>query len=119
MSIAPGVFVRQILANPSVTKGKYAHVSTETLAFGEILKVWAEVTGHPTEYLETTKEAYLALWGPAGKEFADQLAFGEVVEPAIWDREYKVLTPEQLGITKEELEGMGLKKALEGLKDLL
>lgn len=119
MTVTPGVWVRQILANPSVSKGRYAHVAPETLSFGEILKVWSEVTGRPAEYIETTKESYAQLWGPPGKEFVDQLTFGEAVEPGVWDKEYKVLTPEQLGITKEELEGMGVRKALEGLKDHL
>jgi hypothetical protein len=35
MNITPGVWVRQILANPSVSQGKYASVAPETLSFTE------------------------------------------------------------------------------------
>ena len=115
MTVNPGIWVRQILANPSKTKGKYADVAPEILSFGEMLKIWSEVSGKDAEFIQCTAEEFTRLWGAAGDEMAQQLRFGEGVEG--WHAHVPFVTMEELGIGEEE--APGIRRTLEGLKDLL
>jgi hypothetical protein len=114
MTKTPGIWVRQILANPEECKGKYAMVATETLAIGEILKVWSEVTDRKGYYMEVSKKAYIDMWGIGGAELADQFKFGELVPD--WLASYDNVSKEALGITSE---AVGCKDAFESLKAFL
>lgn len=114
MAVTPGIWVRQILANPAKTKGRYAMVATEFLSFGEILRIWSEVTGRPSVYLEVGGKEYEEIWGVLGKELLDQLKFGEL-NPH-WIDSYDALSAEELGIT---LDGaFGCRAAFESLKQV-
>ena len=115
MGVNPGLWVRQILANPTKSLGKYANVAPEILSFGDILKVWSEVTGRQGVYVECSVEDFEKLWGVLGNELASQLKFGELVTD--WNAGMKsgFVGPEELGIA----EAVGLKQALEALKDNL
>lgn len=110
-----GVFVKAILANPAKSQGRIAFVKTETLTHGEIVKVWEGVTGKKAQWIPTTVESYAALWGPAGKELADQYVWG--VEYPDWGARKDVVSVDDLGIKKEDL--IDLKQNLEMLKDYL
>jgi len=114
MNTAPGIFVRQILAAGSKAFTKYARVATETRSFGEMLKIWNEVTGRQGVYVQCSYETYEELWGVAGREFGEQLKWGELVPD--WMAGYDSLSEEELGVTKEELEKSGLRATLEGFK---
>ncbi|KAF2640724.1 NAD(P)-binding protein [Massarina eburnea CBS 473.64] len=115
LSINSGVWVRQILAKPSVSKGKYAQVGPETLTFGEMMKIWSEVTGRQGEFLQSSVEDFSRIWGIGGEEMASQLVFGEAVPD--WTQDLPFVGMEELGIAKEEVPG--LKATLEELKALL
>ncbi|KAF2471148.1 NAD(P)-binding protein [Lindgomyces ingoldianus] len=115
MIVTPGIWVRQILALPEKTLGKYSIVAPEILSFGEMMKIWSEVTGRPGVYVQCSKEAYEEIWGLPGNEMAMQLKFGEEITD--WMANFDWVNMEELGIKKEEVPGC--KMALEGLKTLL
>ncbi|KAF2002445.1 NAD(P)-binding protein [Amniculicola lignicola CBS 123094] len=100
MSTNPGIWVRQILAKPELTKGRYADCATDNLSFGEMVDQWSEVSGKQGVYVECSAEDFENIYGIGGKEFADQLKFNEV--STNWDESFDVLTMEELGISKEE-----------------
>jgi hypothetical protein len=110
-----GVFVEGILANPTKSHGKIAFVKTETLTHGEIVKVWEGVTGKKAQWISATVESYTALWGPPGKELADQYVWG--AEYPNWAAGKDVVSVDELGIKKGDL--IDLKQNLEMLKDYL
>ncbi|KAF2688511.1 NAD(P)-binding protein, partial [Lentithecium fluviatile CBS 122367] len=112
MTVTPGIWVRQILANPSLTHTKYANVAPETLSFGEMLDMWSEVTGRQGVYLQVSPQDYEKAWGVGGAELADQLVFGEQV--ADWNEGVQAVGMSELGIKEEEVPG--LKATIEGLK---
>jgi hypothetical protein len=114
MNVNPGLWVRAILEKGSVTYGKYSFVAPETLSFEQILTIWGEVAGKETTLVEVSREEFLKLWGHFGDEMTDQLKFGETVTD--WATGLPVLTAKDLGVDGEMV---GLKGALEGLKQFL
>lgn len=114
MTVTPGIWVRQILANPDKCKGKYAMVATETLSMGGILNLWSDVTGKKGYYTEISNKVYEDLWGIGGAELYNQLRFGELVPD--WITSYNFVSKEELGITSE---APGCKSAFESLKPFL
>jgi hypothetical protein len=110
MKVNPGICVKAILANPEKTHGNYAIVQTEIMSFEDMLKVWSEVTGRQSVYMECSLDDYIKLWGVGGAEFGVQLKFGD----ADWSgaASGKFVTSEDLGIK----DAIGLKGVLEALK---
>jgi hypothetical protein len=115
LNITPGTFVRQILAHPEKSKARYANAATDYISFGEVLRLWSEVTGRATVYIHAGAKEFEELWGVMGKEIADQLRFGEMVPDYLAGCD--VVSTEDLEIT--DLEAFGCKKAFESLKELL
>ncbi|KAL1390210.1 hypothetical protein HDK64DRAFT_327220 [Phyllosticta capitalensis] len=119
MAVSPGVFVRQILANPSKTHGKYAAVCTEVCTLGGMLKTWSEVTGKAGVFMEIQVEDFAGLLGIAGREAALQLKFGEALDD--WYEHVKVkgefVTMEELGISMAEV--ADFRGSLEAVKEHL
>ncbi|KAF2183958.1 NAD(P)-binding protein [Zopfia rhizophila CBS 207.26] len=115
MTVTPGIWVRQILANPSKSLGKYADVAPEILTFGEMMEMWSEVTGRQGIFVECSQEDFEKIWGPAGNEMAMQFKFGELLDD--WHEGYDFVGMEELEIKAEEVPGF--RKAIEGLKGLL
>lgn len=115
MTVSTGIWVRQIIANPSKSLGKYADVCTEILTLGEILEIWSSVTGKPGVYVECSLEDFEKMWGLPGREMAQQFKFGESVREWHADVGGEFISMEELGITED----IGFKKALEGLKQAL
>jgi isopenicillin N synthase-like dioxygenase len=115
LSISAGVWVRQILAHPEKSKAKYTMASFETLSFGEMLKIWSEVTGRQSVYIQATRQDYENLFWHAGKDLALQLEFGEVVTD--WLAGKDVATPADLDIKEEEVPGF--RQTMETFKDLI
>jgi len=113
--VTPGIWTRQILANPEKTKTKFVDIAPETLSFGEMLDIYGEVTGRQVGYVQCSIGDYEKIWGPGGKELADQLVFGEQFEQG-WGSEGGVPMAE-LGIKPEEVPGF--RKTIESLKDQL
>jgi len=115
MKVNPGLWVRQIIAHPEKSLGKYANVMTEIMSFEDIVKVWSEVTGKQGVYVECSFKDFEKMWGVPGNEMASQFEFG--VNVTDWNAAAKgaFVGPEELGIT----EAIGLKGALEALKDVL
>ncbi|EKG15422.1 NmrA-like protein [Macrophomina phaseolina MS6] len=106
MNVTPGIWVRQILANPDKTKTKYAAIITDLLTFEEMLKQWSDVTKKPAVFVETPERAYAELWGEGiGKDISAQFVFGEMVPD--WTAHVKdvFVTREELGIKPEEAQG--------------
>ena len=104
MTVNPGIFVRQILANPQVSKGKYSQVSTHITDFGEQAANVSKVIGKEVVLTEVSLDTYEKIWGPAGKELGMQLKFNEEVwdwEKGIWGD--KFVGAEALGIKPGEL----------------
>ncbi|KAG7443495.1 NmrA-like family protein-like protein [Guyanagaster necrorhizus] len=101
-----GVFVSAILAKPEITlPSKYVLGSVETLTMGEILKLWGEVNGVETVFVQKDTEEYIASFfaGPViGKELVLNMKFVELVNG--WSKSgVKILTKEDLGIQDAEL----------------
>jgi len=105
-----GIFVKAILANPSLTHGRYTSVLTDTLSFDNLFGLWSKVTGKPITTVGCSVDDYNKLWPVAGEEFAKQLAYHTEVPDWTANAE-KQLSAEELGIT-------GLINSEEGLKSL-
>ncbi|KAF5007495.1 hypothetical protein FDECE_6183 [Fusarium decemcellulare] len=118
MTVTPGIWVRQILANPTLTLGKYASVEIEYLTYAEMVKIWSKVTGKRVVYLEVTPEEYEEFWGLVGNEFSLQLKFNSFIGPN-WTNlvKDKFVTKEQLRIKPSE--AVGFRETLELLKSQL
>ncbi|KAH6613140.1 hypothetical protein C7974DRAFT_418228 [Boeremia exigua] len=119
MTKDPGVWARQILANPKLTHGKYAAVCTEVMTLGEALSQWAEVSGKKGVYVEVKPDVIGNLYGLAGDEAVTGVLFGEAVPD--WFAHVKeqglFVTKEELGISADEV--CNFKQSLELLKDHL
>ena len=115
IAITPGLWTRQIISKPDLTKGKFVDIAPEVLSFGEMLKIYGEVTGRQTAYLQVSVEDYTSVWGPPGKELADQFVFGEQFAEG-WGS-VGAVSKEDLGIKDDEWPGF--RQTLESLKELL
>jgi hypothetical protein len=115
INITPGVWTRQIIAKPELTKTKYVDIGPETLSFGEMLKLYGEVTGRQTAFVQSSVDDYVNVWGIPGKEMADQLVFGEQFKEG-WGSATSI-SKEDLGIKDDEWPGF--KQTLETYKDQL
>ena len=119
MSKDPGVWARQILANPKLTHGKYAAVCTEVITLGEALSQWAVVSGKKGVYVQVKPEVIGNLFGLAGEEAVTGVVFGEAVPD--WFAHVKeqglFVTKEELGISMDEVSDF--KKSLESIKQFL
>jgi hypothetical protein len=119
MTTDPGVWVRQILANPKLTRGKYAAVCTEIITLGEALSQWEAVSGKRGVYVVVEPEVISQLYGLAGEEAVTGVVFGEAVSD--WWAHIKeqglFVTKEELGISTDEVSNF--RKALEGVKQFL
>ncbi|KAL1638592.1 hypothetical protein SLS58_008805 [Diplodia intermedia] len=114
VSVTVGVWVRQVLAAPDKTLGKYASVFTEVVSFEKMAQYWGEVTGKPAVFTEITAEGYEQIWGIAGRELAAQLKFGEQISDWHAHLGQLLVSKEDLGISPEEAKGF--KHALEQVK---
>lgn len=119
MAKDPGVWARQILANPKLTHGKYAAVCTEVITLGEALSQWSVVSGKKGVYVQVKPEVIGNLFGQAGVEAVTGVLFGEAVPD--WFRHFKeqgiFVTKEELGISMDEVSDF--KKSLESIKQFL
>ncbi|KAF2443614.1 NAD(P)-binding protein [Karstenula rhodostoma CBS 690.94] len=115
INVTPGLWTRQIITNPELTKGQYVDIAPETLSFGEMLKIYGEVTGRQTAFIQTSVEDFTGVWGAPGKELADQFVFGEQFTDG-WGSA-STLSKEDLGIKDDEWPGF--RQTLESFKDQL
>lgn len=98
--INTGIYVRSILAQPSISlPAKYVRSRTELLTMGQMLRVWEKVTGKEAKYLECSLEGYEGLWSVMGKELALQLNFNKAV-PDYTISNRGILTEKDLGVRK-------------------
>ncbi|PSN59356.1 NAD(P)-binding protein [Corynespora cassiicola Philippines] len=114
MTVNPGIWVRQILATGRKAYGRYSNVALEKWTFQEMMDVWSEITGKKGVFMETTIDAWTALWGPAGNELGLQFKFGEMCDP--WEEREDFISPEELGIDPDEV--VGFRGTIEGLKHM-
>ncbi|KAK7414182.1 hypothetical protein QQX98_006968 [Neonectria punicea] len=117
MAVNPGIWVRQILANPEKTLGGYTSISAEYCTYGDMLKIWSEVTGRPAAFVSCSLSDYEGLWGGGGKEIGLQLKFNESVRDWLALVKDKHVSKEELGITSGEIKGF--RHALEVIKESL
>ena len=119
MNKDPGVWARQILANPKLTHSKYAAVCTEVITLGEALSQWANISGKKGVYVEVKPEVIGQMYGIAGEEAVTGVLFGEAVKDWFGHVKEKGLfvTKEQLGISMDEVSDF--KKSLESVKQFL
>ena len=117
MNINPGVVVRQILAHPEKSKGRYATVWSEIISMQELLDIWSTVTGKEAVYVQVPADTFATMWGAGGRELAEMFKFCEAVSDWTEHRRTELLSVEVLGIEKGEL--IGMQQSLESLKALL
>lgn len=119
MTKNPGIWVRQILANPQKTRGKYLAVITDDTTTGEMLQIWSKVTGKEAVYVEITLEQYANVFGIAGEELGSQYKFNEAVPD--WSADHteagNFVTRAEIGIQDSEV--VDFEGALQDLKALL
>lgn len=119
MSKDPGVWARQILANPKISHGKYAAVCTEVVPLGKVLDTWSEVSGNKGIYVQVEPRIVSDMFGVPGEEFVTGVNFGVAV-PDWWAQAKEwglFLTMEDLGISKDEVSN--LRQSLEAVKEFL
>jgi NmrA-like family len=107
-----GPFALAIARQPNLTlPAKYVLASTELLTAGDLLTIWADVTGKKAEYVEISLEDFDRLWPQWGQEMGIMLKFWEEAGDKSWSVEgEKLLTKEDLGIDATKL--VGIKEAL-------
>lgn len=119
MTKDPGVWARQILANPKLTHGKYAAVCTEVITLGEALSQWAAISGKKGVYVKVEPEVIGNVFGVPGEEAVTGVLFGVAVSD--WFGHVKeqglFVTKEELGISMDEVSDF--KQSLESLKQFL
>ncbi|KAJ4983430.1 hscarg dehydrogenase [Stagonosporopsis vannaccii] len=104
ISVTAGIWVRQALALPNVSKGRYTVVATEFLSYHDMAKMWSEVTGRTALHVKCSVEDYARLYGDFGKDLAAQLLYGEVIED--WNKwTPNLISKEELGIANNEVPG--------------
>ena len=115
LSVTPGIWAKAILEQPSKSLGKYVTLATETLTWAEILDIWSKVTGKRASFLSTSMDDFVSVWGPFGKEYAQQLVWGESIGMSDFGAMAAgpSVSNEELGIS---VEGVGTKAALEKFK---
>jgi len=107
-----GLFVEGVLKNPELClPSKYVLAESDTVTTGELVKLLADISGKPIEYLQVTEADYERLWPVWGTEVAVQMVAWEVAKERSWSKEgVKVVTKEDL-----KIKGLvGLRKVLEG-----
>lgn len=77
MTKDPGVWARQILANPKLIHGKYAAGYNEVIMLEDPLSQWAAVSGKQGVYMEVKPEVTGNLYGLAGHEAVTEVLLGE------------------------------------------
>lgn len=119
MTKDPGVWARQILANPKLTHGKYAAVCTEIISLGEALSQWADVSGKKGVFVQIKPEVMSNLFGLAGEEAVTGVVFAEAVSDWFWHIKEQGLfvSKEELGISMDEVSDF--KRSLESVKQFL
>ncbi|KAM0127284.1 hypothetical protein ACHAP3_008852 [Botrytis cinerea] len=110
IGVNPGIWVRQLLAHPEKSLGKYAAVFAETKTFQEYLDDWNEVTGKAGVLVEVSGEDFTKVWGHAGADIVAQLRFGEEFIDWTAHVKNKFVGPEELEIKLEKR--FGTKQAL-------
>ncbi|KAF1965844.1 NAD(P)-binding protein [Bimuria novae-zelandiae CBS 107.79] len=115
INVTPGLWTRQIIAKPELTKGRNVDIAPELLTFGKMLEIYGEVTGRQTAYIQSSLEDFTNVWGVGGKEIGDQFVFGEQFKDG-WGSKNSV-SKEELDIKDDEWPSF--KQTLEGLKDHL
>ncbi|EUC32458.1 hypothetical protein COCCADRAFT_37630 [Bipolaris zeicola 26-R-13] len=119
MSKEPGIWARQILANPKVSHGKYAAVCTEVLSLGEVLETWSAVSGKQGIYVEVKEHVIADLYGLPGEEALTGVRFGIEVPDwwALAKKQGLFITMEDLSISRDEVSN--LRQSLEAIKEFL
>ncbi|KAG9186923.1 hypothetical protein G6011_10031 [Alternaria panax] len=119
MSKDPGIWARQILANPRSSHGKYTGVCTEVISLGEALKQWEVVSGKKGVYVQIKPEVLGQLYGLAGEEALTGVLFGEAVKDwYVKPKEQGIfVTSDELGISTDEVSNF--RQSLEALKEFL
>ncbi|RDW90936.1 hypothetical protein BP5796_02101 [Coleophoma crateriformis] len=96
-----GHYAMAILNKPTLTlPSKYVLAATETIAAGEMLKLWCEVTGKSALYLQVSLEDYDRLWPKWGKEVGLMIQFWEAAKEKSWAID-GLLTSDNLGVTNK------------------
>ncbi|KAH9208166.1 hypothetical protein DL95DRAFT_373584 [Leptodontidium sp. 2 PMI_412] len=102
-----GVFTSAILAQPSLTKGKYVLASMEETTLGKMLEMWSNATGKPSVYLQVVDaQAYDSLWPTWGREMELMLKYWDDVDSKVaWGGDEN-LTKFDLGLKDEDFVGV-------------
>jgi hypothetical protein len=112
LTINPGIWVRQAIANTPKSFEKYANIALEKWSFQEMIDVWSEVTGKKGVFVECSPGTYETFWGAAGHELYLQFKFGEQVDP--WAENEEFISAQELGIDEKEV--VGFRGTIERLK---
>lgn len=100
-----GKFTNAILAQPSLTHGKYVLAYVEKTTIGGMLQTWSEVTGKPSVYVKVaTLKEFDNVWPNWGNEMGVMMQFWEEYGQNSWSGE-DYLTSKELGI-KEKFFGI-------------
>jgi hypothetical protein len=98
-----GTFVSAILAQPKLTlPGKFVIATTEIMTNGDILRIWSEVTGNKTVYIQVSLEDFNNLFPDWGLEMGLNLKMWEDEGDNSWDGE-TLIGREELGIKSSDL----------------
>jgi hypothetical protein len=107
-----GLYVEGILKKRELTlPAKYVLAESDTITTGGLVKLLADISKKPIEYLQVREADYERLWPMWGTEVAVQMKAWEVAKGRSWSKEdVKVVTKEDL-----KIEGLvGLREVLEG-----
>lgn len=93
-----GIFATSILAQPSLTHGKFVAAYVEKTTIGGLLETWGKAVGKPVVYVQTVSlEAFNEVWPMWGHEMGVMMKFWEDERENSWSGE-TLLTKEDLGI---------------------
>lgn len=93
-----GIFTSSILAQPQLTHGRIVVAWVEQTTMGDMLNQWAEVTGKDAVYVQTSPEAFNAVWPMWAEEMGGMMQFWNDFGIESWSEGEDVLTFKELGI---------------------
>ncbi|KAH8647063.1 hypothetical protein BGZ60DRAFT_391372 [Tricladium varicosporioides] len=110
-----GPYVLAIASKPEVSlPGKFVLAAIEETTTGGLLKLWGEVNGKDTVFIQTDLETYDALFPAWGLEMGDMMDFWSEFKDKSWTREgADIITGNELGVKGEMVSVEAAVKAID------
>jgi hypothetical protein len=101
-----GTFALAIFNQPKKTLGgRFVAAYVEELTSGQMLQDWAGVTGKKATHVQVSLDTLSAVWPMWGLEMGVMMKMWDEVKEKSWSGEARVLTKDDLGLSKADFVG--------------